>query len=37
LAQQCVKACPKNIPLVEAIGQLQRDITIDRVFGALKR
>jgi succinate dehydrogenase / fumarate reductase iron-sulfur subunit len=37
LAQQCAKACPKHIPLVEAIGQLQRDITIDRVFGALRR
>jgi succinate dehydrogenase / fumarate reductase iron-sulfur subunit len=37
LAQQCVKACPKHIPLVEAIGQLQRDITLSQVFGALKK
>jgi len=37
LAQQCVKACPKSIPLVEAIGLLQRDITLDRILGAFKR
>ena len=37
LAQQCVKACPKHIPLVEAIGQLQRDITVNKVFGSLKK
>lgn len=37
LAQQCVKACPKHIPLVEAIGALQRDITVNKVFGALKK
>ncbi|HNY29344.1 MAG TPA: succinate dehydrogenase iron-sulfur subunit [Fibrobacteria bacterium] len=37
LAQQCVKACPKHIPLVEAIGQLQRDITVNKVLGSLKK
>lgn len=37
LAQQCVKACPKEIPLVEAIGELQRDVTREAVFGFFKR
>ncbi len=37
LAQQCVKACPKHIPLVEAIGALQRDVTLTQVLGALKK
>jgi len=37
LAQQCVKACPKHIPLIEAIGALQRDITLSKVFGALTK
>ena len=37
LAQQCVKACPKHIPLVETIGALQRDITLTQVLGALKK
>lgn len=37
LAQQCVKACPKHIPLVEAIGALQRDVTLSQVFGALRK
>ncbi len=37
LAQQCVKACPKHIPLVETIGALQRDITLTKVLGALKK
>lgn len=37
LAQQCVKACPKHIPLVEAIGALQRDVTLTQVLGALRK
>ena len=37
LAQQCVKACPKHIPLVEAIGMVQRSVTVSQVFGALSK
>ncbi len=37
LAQQCVKACPKKIPLVEAIGMMQRQVTMSQVFGALSK
>lgn len=37
LAQQCVKACPKHIPLVEVIGSLQRDVTLTQVLGALRK
>lgn len=37
LAQQCVKACPKHIPLVEVIGALQRDVTLTQVLGALRK
>jgi len=37
LAQQCVKACPKKIPLVEAIGSVQRQVTVSQVFGVLSK
>jgi succinate dehydrogenase / fumarate reductase iron-sulfur subunit len=35
--QNCVKACPKNIPLTEAIAELNRDLTFYGIFGLLKR
>jgi len=37
LAQQCVKVCPKKIPLVEAIGSMQRQVTVSQVFGVLSK
>lgn len=36
-AQNCVKACPMSIPLTKAIYETNRDITVDAVFGWLKK
>jgi succinate dehydrogenase / fumarate reductase, iron-sulfur subunit len=33
-AQNCVKACPKNIPLVTSIAEVNRQIT-KNIFGLL--
>ncbi len=30
-AQNCVKVCPKAVPLTQAIAQLNRDTTVYRV------
>lgn len=34
-AQNCVEACPKDIPLTEAIAKLNRAITTQEILGAL--
>jgi succinate dehydrogenase / fumarate reductase iron-sulfur subunit len=36
-AQNCVQACPMSIPLTRAIYETNRDITIDALFGWLKK
>lgn len=39
-AQNCVKVCPKNIPLTEAIGAVGKDVTKEffkKIFGAADR
>lgn len=36
-AQNCVKVCPKNIPLTESIAYLYRETTWHGLFGWLKR
>lgn len=36
-AQNCVKVCPMNIPLTKAIYETNRDITVDVLFGWLKK
>jgi succinate dehydrogenase / fumarate reductase iron-sulfur subunit len=35
-AQNCVEACPKNIPLTAAISQVSRDVVVDSVLGFLR-
>lgn len=35
-AQNCVKACPKEIPLVTSIAEVNREIT-QKIFGLLKK
>lgn len=36
-AQNCVKACPMSIPLTKAIYETNRDITVNALFGWLKK
>ncbi len=36
-AQNCVKVCPKNIPLTKAIYETNRDITLNVLLGWLKK
>jgi succinate dehydrogenase / fumarate reductase iron-sulfur subunit len=36
-AQNCVKACPMNLPLTKAIYETNRDITVNALFGWLKK
>jgi succinate dehydrogenase / fumarate reductase iron-sulfur subunit len=36
-AQNCVKACPMSLPLTKAIYETNRDITVDAIFGWLKK
>ncbi len=36
-AQNCMQACPMNIPLPKAIYETNRDITVDALFGWLKK
>ena len=36
-AQNCVKACPMSIPLTRAIYETNRDITVEALFGWLKK
>ncbi len=36
-AQNCVQVCPMNIPLTKAIYQTNRDITVNKLFGWLKK
>jgi succinate dehydrogenase / fumarate reductase iron-sulfur subunit len=36
-AQNCVRVCPMNIPLTKAIYETNRDITMDAIFGWLKK
>ncbi|GAB4299721.1 MAG: succinate dehydrogenase iron-sulfur subunit [Myxococcota bacterium] len=36
-AQNCVEACPKEIPLTTSIAQIARDTTLEGVFGWLRR
>ncbi|MBX3298777.1 MAG: succinate dehydrogenase iron-sulfur subunit [Acidobacteria bacterium] len=36
-AQNCVKACPMSVPLTKAIYETNRDITVDALFGWLKK
>jgi succinate dehydrogenase / fumarate reductase iron-sulfur subunit len=35
-AQNCVKACPKMIPLTNAISDISRDVTVQKVKDWLK-
>lgn len=36
-AQNCVQVCPMNIPLTKAIYETNRDITVNALFGWLKK
>jgi succinate dehydrogenase / fumarate reductase iron-sulfur subunit len=36
-AQNCIKVCPMNIPLTKAIYETNRDITVNALFGWLKK
>ncbi len=36
-AQNCVQVCPMSIPLTKAIYQTNRDITVNKLFGWLKK
>lgn len=36
-AQNCMQVCPMNIPLPKAIYETNRDITVDALFGWLKK
>jgi succinate dehydrogenase / fumarate reductase iron-sulfur subunit len=36
-AQNCIEVCPMSIPLTKAIYETNRDITIDALFGWLKK
>jgi succinate dehydrogenase/fumarate reductase-like Fe-S protein len=36
-AQNCVKVCPMSIPLTKAIYETNRDITVDALFGWLRK
>ena len=36
-AQNCVQVCPMSIPLTKAIYETNRDITVDALFGWLKK
>ena len=36
-AQNCVRVCPMNIPLTKAIYETNRDVTVDAIFGWLKK
>lgn len=36
-SQNCVRACPKGIPLLSSIAEMKRDTTIHGIFGFLMR
>ncbi len=36
-AQNCVQVCPMNIPLTKAIYETNRDVTVNALFGWLKK
>ena len=36
-AQNCVKVCPMSIPLTRAIYETNRDVTVNALFGWLKK
>jgi succinate dehydrogenase / fumarate reductase iron-sulfur subunit len=36
-AQNCVQVCPMNIPLTRAIYETNRDVTVNALFGWLKK
>ena len=36
-AQNCIKVCPMSVPLTKAIYETNRDITVDALFGWLKK
>lgn len=36
-AQNCVQVCPMSVPLTKAIYETNRDITVDALFGWLKK
>ena len=36
-AQNCIRVCPMSIPLTKAIYETNRDITVDALFGWLKK
>ena len=36
-AQNCIQVCPMSIPLTKAIYETNRDITVDALFGWLKK
>jgi len=36
-AQNCIRVCPMNIPLTKAIYETNRDITVNAIFGWLKK
>jgi len=36
-AQNCIEVCPMSIPLTKAIYETNRDITVDALFGWLKK
>lgn len=36
-AQNCERACPKNLPLVRSIAELNREVFVEDIWGALRR
>ena len=36
-AQNCVQVCPMSVPLTKAIYETNRDITVNALFGWLKK
>ena len=36
-AQNCIQVCPMSVPLTKAIYETNRDITVDALFGWLKK
>jgi succinate dehydrogenase / fumarate reductase iron-sulfur subunit len=36
-AQNCIQVCPMGIPLTRAIYETNRDITVEALFGWLKK
>jgi succinate dehydrogenase / fumarate reductase iron-sulfur subunit len=36
-AQNCVKVCPKEVPLTKTLAELNKDVNLYGIFGMLKK